>query len=81
MPSETKTTVAKRPATDLEDKLIGALTFIMAFYEPGQRHLDTEAWKVAEASGRHALAQAKLEVTRGPSMAAGAGAGGNAYVR
>jgi len=30
----------------------GALNFILAFYEPGQTHLDTEAWKRAEASGR-----------------------------
>lgn len=30
----------------------GALNFILAFYEPGQRHLDTEAWKHAEAGGR-----------------------------
>jgi len=30
----------------------GALNFILAFYEPGQRHLDTEAWKRAEADGR-----------------------------
>ncbi len=55
----------KRPATSLEDDLIGALAFIMAFYEPGQRHLDTEAWKVAEARGRSALARAAGEVIRG----------------
>lgn len=36
----------------------GALNFILAFYDPGQRHLDTEAWKNAEAGGRHAHKQA-----------------------
>ena len=54
----------QRPATELEDKLISALTFIMAFYEPGQRYLDTNAWKEAEASGRQVLALAKDEVQR-----------------
>lgn len=41
----------------------GALNFILAFYEPGQRHLDTEAWKQAEAAGRrvHAALRAKLD--------------------
>lgn len=41
----------------------GALNFILAFYEPGQRYLDTEAWKNAEASGRrvHAALRAKLD--------------------
>lgn len=38
--------------------LLGSLKFILAFYEPGQRHLDTEAWKVAEASARAAVAKA-----------------------
>lgn len=40
----------------LTEQLAGALNFILAFYEPGQRHLDTNAWKEAEASGRRALA-------------------------
>ena len=40
-------------------ELLGALQFIMAFYEPGQTYLDTNAWKSAEASGRAALAKAK----------------------
>jgi len=34
----------------LEDST-GALQFILAFYEPGQRYLDTEAWKSACARG------------------------------
>ncbi len=38
----------------------GALNFILAFYEPGQRYLDTEAWKQAEASGRRAHAKARV---------------------
>jgi hypothetical protein len=37
----------------------GALNFILAFYEPGQRYLDTNAWKNAEASGRRAHAKAR----------------------
>ena len=38
-----------------EDRLAGALRFILAFYEPGQTYLDTNAWKVAESSARHLL--------------------------
>jgi hypothetical protein len=30
---------------------VGALQFILAFYEPGQQVLDTEAWKVACGRG------------------------------
>jgi hypothetical protein len=40
----------------LIEQLTGALRFIIAFYEPGQTHLDTNAWKQAEAGGRRALA-------------------------
>lgn len=40
----------------LVEQMAGALNFILAFYEPGQTHLDTNAWKQAEASGRRALA-------------------------
>lgn len=40
-------------------ELLAALRFILAFYEPGQRHLDTEAWKVAEASAHAAVAKAE----------------------
>lgn len=47
--------------TKLLKEAWGALNFILAFYEPGQRHLDTEAWKVAEASGRRV--RAKLRET------------------
>jgi hypothetical protein len=36
---------------ELIKKLAGSLNFILAFYVPGQRHLDTEAWKQACASG------------------------------
>lgn len=43
----------------LVGELTGALNFIMAFYEPGQRYLDTEAWKQAEAGGWRVLAKAK----------------------
>ena len=41
----------------LNAELAGALQFILAFYEPGQTYLDTEAWKHAEASGRAALSK------------------------
>lgn len=34
----------------LED-CVGALQFILAFYEPNQSYLDTEAWKGACARG------------------------------
>lgn len=41
------------------EELAGAMQFILAFYEPGQTYLDTEAWKQAEAEARVALANAK----------------------
>ena len=41
--------------SDLLRDAWGALNFILAFYEPGQRYLDTEAWKRAEAGGHRAL--------------------------
>lgn len=40
-------------------ELLGALRFILAFYEPGQTYLDTNAWKQAEASARRAVAKAE----------------------
>lgn len=40
----------------LED-CVGALQFILAFYEPGQRTLDTWAWKAACARGVAAYLQ------------------------
>ena len=48
-------------AVNAHDDLVGALRFILAFYEPGQRTLDTEAWKRAEAAGRAALAKAEAQ--------------------
>lgn len=49
-----------RHSTELAEahatELAGALKFILAFYDPSQTHLDTEAWKCAEAGGRTALA-------------------------
>ncbi|MEP0149971.1 hypothetical protein [Roseibium sp.] len=57
--------VRERP---LINQLTGALRFILAFYEPGQRHLDTEAWKAAEAGGRAALARGEAALaTPAPS--------------
>jgi len=47
----------------LVDQLTGALRFILAFYEPGQTYLDTNAWKVAEAGGRAALAKGEAFLT------------------
>jgi hypothetical protein len=52
------------PTEDLEadeiKKLIGAMRFVLAFYEPGQTYLDTNAWKNAEAGARRVMA--KLDV-------------------
>lgn len=39
------------PEREALEKCVGALQFFLAFYEPGQRTLDTEAWKVACATG------------------------------
>jgi hypothetical protein len=39
--------------------LLGALRFLLAFYDPGQTHLDTNAWKAAETSARAAVAKAE----------------------
>lgn len=39
--------------------LLAALRFIMAFYEPGQSCLDTNAWKQAESNARAAIAKAE----------------------
>lgn len=54
---------APSDADALIARMWGSLNFILAFYEPGQRYLDTEAWKHAEASGRrsHADARAYLD--------------------
>lgn len=52
----------KSQERDLVDQLTGALRFILAFYEPGQRYLDTDAWKVAEANGRAALARGEAAI-------------------
>jgi len=49
--------------------LYGALQFILAFYEPGQRYLDTEAWKVAEASARAAMRKARGDVEQATRLA------------
>jgi hypothetical protein len=43
---------------EVNAELLGALMFILAFYEPGQTYLDTNAWKRAEASARAAVAKA-----------------------
>lgn len=51
---ESKVTQQAEMITELR----GALRFILAFYEPGQKYLDTNAWIQAEASGRRALAKA-----------------------
>lgn len=39
--------------------LLSAMRFVLAFYEPGQTHLDANAWKQAEASARRAVAKAE----------------------
>lgn len=50
--------------THLLQQAWGALNFILAFYEPGQTYLDTEAWKQAEAGGRRAHALLAAELSR-----------------
>lgn len=48
-------------ACDFEDalrSLAGAMRYVLAFYEPGQTYLDTNAWKLAEAEARAAYADA-----------------------
>jgi hypothetical protein len=42
-----------------------ALNFILAFYEPGQRYLDTEAWKQAESYGRAVHANLRKIIDQG----------------
>lgn len=44
------------------EKTTGALQFILAFYEPGQTYLDTEAWKSACASAVAAYNNAATEL-------------------
>lgn len=48
-PRDTSPPTEEPPRTALED-CVGALQFVLAFYEPGQRYLDGEAWKVACAN-------------------------------
>lgn len=43
-----------KPDEKLIEELTGALQFILAFYEPGQTYLDTEAWKRAQRGGEMA---------------------------
>ena len=48
-------------ADAINAQLLGALRLILAFYEPGQTCLDTNAWKQAEAAGRAAVRAAEGE--------------------
>ena len=61
-------TVEQGPVMSEERKLIqdlwGALNFILAFYEPEQTYLDTEAWKQAEAGGKRARQSAREYLAR-----------------
>lgn len=59
---EGKTEENKR-ALKLMGEAWGSLNFILAFYEPRQTYLDTNAWKQAEASARrsHAALRAWLD--------------------
>ena len=52
----------KNAADTLVAQLTGALRFILAFYEPGQTYLDTNAWTQAEAGGRRALAAGEAAI-------------------
>ncbi|USN14573.1 hypothetical protein DOMOVOI_00980 [Brevundimonas phage vB_BpoS-Domovoi] len=51
---------AYKAASEALEKCWGALNFVLAFYDPGQRHLDTNAWKQAEAGARQAHAHARV---------------------
>jgi hypothetical protein len=57
--SDAKTQWANASLIAAAPDLLEALRFILAFYEPGQSYLDTEAWKVAEASARAAVTKAE----------------------
>lgn len=49
-------------AEKLQQDAWGALNFILAFYEPNQRHLDTNAWTQAEAEGRRVHAALRTAI-------------------
>jgi hypothetical protein len=71
--------LASAPADKtLLEEAWGALNFILAFYEPGQRHLDTNAWKQAEAAGRavHAKLRAAIDTPAAPADQSDAGRDG-----
>lgn len=63
-PVEVKAAELLRRQHALIEQLAEALQFILAFYEPGQTYLDTNAWKQAEEGGRAALAEYAKESTR-----------------
>jgi hypothetical protein len=47
-------------ACNTHDDLVGALKFVLAFYEPDAgEYLDTEAWKRAHAQAKAAIAKAE----------------------
>lgn len=54
-------------------KLTGAMCFVLAFYEPGQTYLDTNAWKNAEAGARAAFATAESLLATSPARDAAEG--------
>lgn len=60
---DTRTTIAETEANAkliaAAPDLLAAMRFILAFYEPGQTCLDTNAWKQAEAAARAAVAKAE----------------------
>lgn len=49
--------IVRKMNRSLVEEAWGALNFILAFYDPGQNYLDTNAWKQAEASGRRVHAK------------------------
>jgi hypothetical protein len=57
-------------ASELLQEAWGALNFILAFYEPDQRYLDTNAWKQAEAGGRRVHAKLRAYLDAATSEAA-----------
>ena len=61
---------AATPADGMREalaSLTSAMRFVLAFYEPGQWYLDTEAWENAEAGARRAFAEAEAALRSQPA--------------
>ncbi len=54
----------KPESDDLIRDAWGALNFILAFYDPNQRYLDTNAWKACEANARSVHARLAQKMSK-----------------